>query len=122
MPAKLPERMAGVGTVMKLTLGVLWLIVFSKAKKKKILFLITGPPTLPPKSLKWIGVLARDAIKSKGAGIQCGVLEIVIPHAVELVCPALADLVVNDAAAADIAPKRPNRSSSLRRQSRKSGC
>ena len=51
--------MAAVGTVMKLTAGVVWLMVFSHAKKKKILFLMTGPPMLPPKSLKCMRRLIR---------------------------------------------------------------
>src|ERR1041385_5626140 len=41
-----------------------------------------------------------DAVKSKRCSIQGGVFEIVVPHAVELVRPALADLVIENAAGA----------------------
>jgi len=36
IPAKLPERTAAEGTVMKLTAGVVWLMAFSIPKKKKV--------------------------------------------------------------------------------------
>ena len=55
---------------MKLTAGVVWLMVFSKPKKKKILFLMTGPPMLPPKSLKCCGVLKETPLNPNGAAFR----------------------------------------------------
>src|ERR1035437_7515329 len=51
---------------------------------------------------KIVEVLRRlegNAVKDKRRGIQRGVLEVVVRHAVELIGAALADLVINHAAA-----------------------
>src|ERR1051326_2998333 len=47
-----------------------------------------------------------DPIEPKRSGIQHGVLEVVVPHAVVVICPAFADLVIDDTAAGVLSRER----------------